>query len=189
LPHTESPDPGLDTVSARIELADLIAEVTGGLSDHDRAVLELAYRHGLKGPELAEALGASPDDVNKVIYRLRQTIEVSLGGLLMSRRARNTPDACPALAAISGDCDGFSSVTMRKIIARHIESCPTCDMERRRLVTPTALLDTKPVFIPAPTWLRDRTLREVQLTLSATATTNDIGEPGRSGCHTRRGGG
>ena len=50
-------EPGPDTLAARTELADLIAEAAGGLSDRDRSVLELAYRHGLDGPELAEALG------------------------------------------------------------------------------------------------------------------------------------
>jgi DNA-directed RNA polymerase specialized sigma24 family protein len=40
----------------------LIAEAAGGLSDRDREVLELSYRHGLAGPELAEALGVTPDN-------------------------------------------------------------------------------------------------------------------------------
>lgn len=60
LPDAMAHEPGPDTLAARTELADLIAEAAGGLSDRDRSVLELAYRHGLDGPELAEALGVIP---------------------------------------------------------------------------------------------------------------------------------
>lgn len=168
LPDAVSHEPGPDTLAARTELADLIAEAAGGLSDRDRSVLELAYRHGLDGPDLADALGVSLTNANKIVHRLRETIERSLGALLVSRRVRNTGDGCAELAAILDGWDGQFSILMRKRIARHIESCPTCDEERQRLVNPVALLGGAPVFIPAPAWLRDRTLSEVQLTSSAT---------------------
>jgi hypothetical protein len=67
---------------------------------------------------------------------------------------------------------------MRKRISRHIESCDTCEQERRRLVSPAALLGAAPVFVPAPTWLRDQTLAEVQLT-SASAPMHVV--PGDAG--------
>jgi len=168
LPDVMSHEPGPDTLAARTELADLIAEAAGGLSDRDRSVLELAYRHGLDGADLADALGVSPSTANKVVYRLRETIERSLGALLVSRRVRKTGEGCPALTVILDGWDGKFSILMRKRIARHIESCPTCDEERQRLVSPVALLGGAPVFIPAPAWLRERTLSEVQLTPSAT---------------------
>jgi RNA polymerase sigma factor (sigma-70 family) len=166
LPDAVSNEPGPDALAARTELADLIAEAAGGLSDRDRAVLELVYRHGLDGPDLAEALGVSPTNATKMAYRLRETVERSLGALLVSRRARNTGGGCPELASILEGWDGHFSMLMRKRIARHIESCPTCDQERRRMVSPVALLGGAPVFIPAPGWLRERTLGEVQLTPS-----------------------
>jgi RNA polymerase sigma factor (sigma-70 family) len=166
LPDAVSHEPGPDTLAARTELADLIAEAAGGLSDRDRAVLELVYRHGLDGPDLAEALGVSPTNATKMAYRLRETVERSLGALLVSRRARNTGGGCPELASILEGWDGHFSMLMRKRISRHIESCPACDQERRRMVSPVALLGGAPVFIPAPGWLRERTLGEVQLTPS-----------------------
>jgi hypothetical protein len=109
--------PGPHTLAARTELADLIAEAASGLSDRDRAVLELAYRHGLDGPELADALGVSPTNANKMVYRLRETIELSLGALLVSRRVRSNPQGCPELAVILDGWDGRFSVLMRKRIA------------------------------------------------------------------------
>lgn len=168
LPDVASGDAGPDTMARRSELANLIAEAAGGLSDRDRAVLELAYRHGLDGPELAEALGVSQTNANTMVYRLRETIEKCLGALLVARRAQSIPNRCPELAAILKGWDGQFTILMRKRIARHIESCQFCDSERRRMVNPVALLGAAPIFIPAPAWLRDRTLREVQLTCSGT---------------------
>jgi hypothetical protein len=97
------------------------------------------------------------------VHRLRETIERALGALLVSRGVRTNPDRCAELATILDGWDGQFSVLMRKRIARHIEACATCDEERRRLVSPAALLGATPVFIPAPNWLRDRTLGEIEL--------------------------
>jgi hypothetical protein len=132
----------------------------------------LAYRHGLDGPELAEALGVSHASAKKLTQRLRETIERSLGALLVSRRVQNNTFGCAELAAILDGWDGKFTVLMRKRIARHIASCPTCDEERRRLVNPVALLGAAPVFIPAPDWLRDRTLSRIQLTGTNTPITS-----------------
>ena len=175
LPEAASGEPGPDTLAARSELADLIAQAAGGLSDRDRSVLELTYRHGLSGPELAQALGVSQSNANNLVGRLRETIERSLGALLVARQARTNPAGCPELAAILDRWDGQFSVLMRKRIARHIESCPTCEQQRRRLVSPAALLGAAPVFIPAPSWLRQDTLGQIRLTSAGTSTAANPG--------------
>lgn len=169
MPDTASGEAGPETLAARLELADLISDASGGLSDRDRAVLELAFRHGLSGPDLAGILGVTPANANTIVHRLRQNIERSLGALLVSRRVRNN-GGCAELAAILDGWDGDFNVLMRKRISRHIESCETCEEDRRRLASPAALLGAAPVFIPAPAWLRERTLHEVQLTSSSAAT-------------------
>ncbi|OBF36680.1 hypothetical protein A5724_12460 [Mycobacterium sp. ACS1612] len=163
LPDMASDEAGPDTLAARTELADLIAAAAGGLSDRDRSVLELAFRHGLSGPDLAHALDVTPATANTIVKRLRDTIERSLGALLVSRRVRSN-GGCGELAAMLDGWDGHFNVLMRKRISRHIESCAYCDEERRRLVTPAALLGAAPAFIPAPQWLRERTLSEIKLT-------------------------
>ncbi|HEY7054601.1 MAG TPA: sigma-70 family RNA polymerase sigma factor [Mycobacterium sp.] len=173
VPEAESGDAGPETLAARGELAELISEAAGGLSDRDRSVLELAYRHGLDGAELADALGVSTANAKKLMQRLRDTVERSLGALLVSRRVKANPDACPELGEILSGWDGQFTVLMRKRIARHIESCPICDEERRRLVSPSALLGAVPVFIPAPEYLRGRTLDQIHLTASDSALTEN----------------
>jgi RNA polymerase sigma factor (sigma-70 family) len=165
-----SEEAGPDTVAAGSELADLIADAASGLSERDRLVLELAYRHGLDGPELAEALGVSGVNAKKFVQRLRDTLERCLGALLVARHAHRNPDGCPQLGAILHGWDGQLTILMRKRVARHIESCPICDQERRRRVNPVALLGAVPVFIPAPGWLRERTLANIQLTSLTTPT-------------------
>jgi RNA polymerase sigma factor (sigma-70 family) len=169
LPDTAASDPDMDTLAARTELSDLIADAAGGLSDRDRSVLELAFRHGLNGPDLADALGVTPGTANTIVRRLRETIERTLGALLVARRVRNS-GGCPELAAMLDGWDETFNVLIRKRISRHIESCVTCDDQRRELVSPAALLGAAPAFIPAPTWLREQTLSEVQLTSHGSAT-------------------
>jgi RNA polymerase sigma factor (sigma-70 family) len=164
LPETASGDAGPDTLAARTELASLIAQAAGGLSDRDRSVLELAYRHGLDGPELAQALGVSAGNATKMVSRLRQTIERSLGALLVARRAQRNPRGCSELRAILTDWDGQFTVLVRKRIARHIDECPTCEENRRESVNPAVLLGATPILIPAPWWLRGQTLSQIQLT-------------------------
>ena len=114
-------DSGPAIPTARTELADLIAESAGGLSDGERAVLELTYQHGLEGTDLAAALEVSAARARAMALRLRQTVDRSLGALLVARRIQCDPGACPELAEILDGWDGqFTSLT-RKRITRHID--------------------------------------------------------------------
>ncbi|MCV7119125.1 sigma-70 family RNA polymerase sigma factor [Mycobacterium nebraskense] len=99
---------------------------------------QLAYRHGVTGIELAQALGISHDSTKKLLQRLRDTVERSLGALLVARRAPQ--NGCPQLAADLSGWDQQFTVLMRKRIARHIESCSTCDEYRRSALNAVAML-------------------------------------------------
>ena len=158
LPDMPSSEPDPATLAARGELADLIHEASRGLTDRDRVVLELAYRQGLDGPELADALGVTARNANTLVERLRDTIARSLGALLVCRRTTADPDRCPELAAILGQWDGELTVLLRKRVARHIDGCVVCEEDRARMITPAALLGATPIVVPAPGWLRQRTL-------------------------------
>jgi RNA polymerase sigma factor (sigma-70 family) len=171
LPEMSSGEADLATMAARTELADLIKEASGGLSDRDQVVLELAYRQGLDGSELADALGVTARNANTLVERLRETIARSLGALLLCRRAKADPDRCPELAAILDGWDGTFTVLMRKRVARHIDGCAVCEDDRARMVSPAALLGASPLLIPAPAWLRGPTLDRALPNLPHTGST------------------
>ncbi len=179
LPDAAADAPGPDTLAARTELADLIADAAGGLSDRDRSALELAFRHGLNGPDLADALGVTTTHANTIVHRLRDTIERSLGALLVARHVKSS-GSCPELATMLEDWDGHFNVLMRKRISRHIESCDICDADRRERVNPAALLGAAPVFIPAPAWLRERTMSEIELVCHTSVMDDEAGVAGAS---------
>ena len=153
---------GPDMVAGPGELVRLVACAAGGLSDRDRELLELSYRHGLDVGELAMVLGVTPGDANARVLRLRQTVGRCLGPLLVALGVRNGRHACPELADILTDWDGEFSDPVRRRIGRHIDFCPTCARERRQRVNPRALLGGAPAFLPAPDWLRSRTLNAVR---------------------------
>lgn len=173
IPDMPSHDDGPDTMVARADLAELVRAASAGLSDRDRVVLELSYRQGLAGPELADALGVTPRNANTLVERLRDTFARSLGALLLSRRVSADPAACPELAALLADWDGVYTVLMRKRIARHVDDCAVCDEARSRMVSPAALLAAAPVLVPAPVWLRQRTVDRAGAALPSTGTTGE----------------
>jgi len=119
VPDTASAEPGPEALAARLELSDLIEEAACGLSDRDRAVLELAFRHGLNGPDLADILGVTPANANTIVHRLRQNVERALGALLVSRRVR-AGGGCDELAAILDGWDGtFNMLDAQTHFASH----------------------------------------------------------------------
>ncbi|MBB5164634.1 sigma-70 family RNA polymerase sigma factor [Mycobacterium sp. AZCC_0083] len=177
LPELVTTEAGPETLAARSELADLVAAAAGGLSERDQTILDLTYRHELDGLELAEVLGVSQSNAGTLVHRLRDTVERSLGALLVARRVHSAPDTCPELAADLDDWDGEFTVLTRKRVARHVESCTGCHAVRSRMLTPAALLGGAPVFIPAPAWLREPTLAAAQGQLPAAPPAGPSGPP------------
>ena len=159
-PDAAASEPQPDVLAARDELAALISQAAGGLSDRDRTVLELHYRHGLDGPELADALGVSHSNANTLVARLRVTIDRSLGALLLARQSRRGHGRCHELDTVLAGWDGQFTVLWRKRIARHLEGCGTCQARRGELVNPRALLGAAPILVPAPGWLRTHVLTQ-----------------------------
>ena len=99
MPDAVSSEPGPETLAARTELADLVTTAAGGLSDRDRSVLELSYRHGLDGADLADALGVSQSNANTIVHRLRETVESAHRARVVTRGVRTRPDPWAQQAA------------------------------------------------------------------------------------------
>jgi RNA polymerase sigma factor (sigma-70 family) len=153
---------GPELAAERADLRELVWNAAAGLSERDRAVLDLHLRHGLEGAELGEAIGVSASHTYVLLSRLRDQVERSLGALLVARLGRRD---CPDLARLLVGWDGRFSPLVRKRVARHVDGCDRCGERRRALASPLALLAAVPP-LPAPTWLRGQVLERLQLTAS-----------------------
>ena len=175
---TELPDPasGPEQAAERSDLRELVWNAAAGLSERDRALLDLHLRHGLEGAELGQAMGVEPGHAYVLLSRLRDQVERSLGALLVARLGR---DDCPDLAAILSGWDGRFTPLIRKRVARHVDACDVCGERRRTAASPLALLAAVPPM-PAPVFLRDRVLERVEL-VSGSASGGGAGGPGQGG--------
>jgi RNA polymerase sigma factor (sigma-70 family) len=152
-------DPGPHRAAEQTALRDLVWSAAAGLSERDRALLDLHVRQGLDGAELGEAMGVTTNHAYVLLTRLRDQVERSLGALLIARLGR---EDCTELDALLADWDGRFSPLMRKRVARHVDDCDVCSERRRVAVSPLALLAGVPL-LPAPLFLKDRVMAEVRL--------------------------
>jgi RNA polymerase sigma factor (sigma-70 family) len=158
---TDLPDPttGPEQAAQRSDLRQLVWTAAAGLSERDRALLDLHLRHGLEGAELGQAMGVDPGHAYVLLSRLRDQVERSLGALLVARLGRTD---CPDLSQLLGDWDGRFAPLIRKRVARHVDTCEVCSERRRTAASPLALLAAVSPT-PAPAYLRRRVLERVQL--------------------------
>jgi RNA polymerase sigma factor (sigma-70 family) len=142
---------------ARVEeLQELVWSAAAGLSARDQALLDLNLR-GLEGQDLADAMGTSLNNSYVMLSRLRDQVERALGALLIARLGR---EDCEELDALLDGWDGRFSPLLRKRVARHVDGCEVCSDRRKAVVSPLALLGAAP-FVPAPPFLRERVLADV----------------------------
>ena len=158
---TDLPDPatGPEQAAQRADLRELVWNAAAGLSERDRALLDLHLRHGLEGADLGEAIGVEPAHAYVLLTRLRDQVERSLGALLVARLGRAD---CPDLSRLLTDWDGRFSPLVRKRVARHVDNCETCGAARRS--SPAPWPSWQPSPMPAPADLRGRVLEQFQLT-------------------------
>jgi RNA polymerase sigma factor (sigma-70 family) len=176
---TDLPDTatGPEQSAHQADLRDLVWNAAAGLSERDRALLDLHLRHGLEGADLGQAIGVEPAHAYVLLTRLRDQVERSLGALLVARLGR---DDCPDLSRVLADWDGRFSPLIRKRVARHVDSCEVCAAARRKLASPLALLAAVPPM-PAPAYLRGRVLERVQLTAGSGSGGEGSGGEGSEG--------
>jgi RNA polymerase sigma factor (sigma-70 family) len=151
---------GPERATEQADLRELVWNAAAGLSERDRALLDLHLRQGLEGAELGEAMGIPAGHAYVLLSRLRDQVERALGALLVARLGRRD---CPDLAKLLTGWDGRFSPLIRKRVARHVDDCEVCGERRRVAASPLALLAAVPP-LPAPAALRDRVLEGIQLT-------------------------
>ena len=158
-----APDAEGAAISA-VEMGELVRSAACGLDERDQLVLELSVRQGLQGADLAAALGVSADQSYTMLHRMRDRVDRSMTALIVARAGRKD---CPDLAQVLYGWNGEFTVLVRKRVARHIETCETCERTRRK-AAPFALLGAAPAFA-APLGLRDAVLAKAGLVGSAPA--------------------
>ena len=151
------------------DLRRLVWDAAGGLSADDQALLDLHLRQGLEGEDLAQAMGITANNAYVKMSRLRDTLERSLGALLVARTGRQD---CPELSQLLAGWDGELTPLLRKRVARHIESCEVCGERKKAMVSPLALFSGMPL-VPAPAGLRDRVVDDAALAAASTPATPD----------------
>jgi RNA polymerase sigma factor (sigma-70 family) len=95
---TDLPDPatGPEQAAQRADLRELVWSAAAGLSERDRALLDLHLRHGLEGADLGEAIGVEPAHAYVLLTRLRDQVERSSAPSSSPALAEPTAPTCPA---------------------------------------------------------------------------------------------
>ena len=120
------------------EMAALVWEAAAGLDRKQYALLDLHVRQGMDSAEIAEVMGVSKGNAYTMVSRLKTSVEESITAFVMMRRGRKE---CPALNEILM-IHGIAELTpeVRRVITKHIDECPTCAENRRRMLSPLAML-------------------------------------------------
>ena len=118
-----------------------------GIGAQERESLELSFRHGLAGPDVASVLGVAGPDAAALLARGRAALEQALAGevLAHTRAAR-----CRGRAAILADWDGKLTAGQREQLVRHARNCPSCAQSLPRSVSVAKVFSLLPMPEPPP---------------------------------------
>ena len=139
-----APETDPELAAQRVELAELVWQAARGLNPADYALLDLSLRQALSTDELAQALGTSRGTIHTRLSRLRDALENSFTVLVLARRASQD---CKQLSVLLAGRALPTDLTpaLRREIARHVQTCETCQRNRLRYATAVELL---PALVP-----------------------------------------
>jgi DNA-directed RNA polymerase specialized sigma24 family protein len=127
------------------------------LADRDREVLNLAFRHGIEGADLAVVLGVSPRRARAILSDAGSRFQK----LAAVAALRADPAACEVLEIIAAKWDSVPPRLIqerRERLTRHVESCPRCAGQRGDQAFGPEMLVAVPLAAP-PLTLRLRMTR------------------------------
>lgn len=153
------------------ELSALVWQAAAALNPKEYSLLDLHLRQQLDSAEIAEVLGVSKGNAYTMMSRLRDAFEGSVGALLLLQRGRRQCEALDRL--LQEQHITVISPAARRIIDRHVAECATCQEQRRRLVSPTALFGAL-AAVPIPFGLKPR-IAEALMASWAEAGTQAVG--------------
>ena len=165
-------DPG--AAAERDENAALVWAASAALGERDASVLDLHLRHGLAVPEIAEALGVTPNNAHQLLFRLRKRLSGAIRAWVLWR---DGDPACPDLTA-SLDAAGvtrFGADAVR-VASRHVPDCEACDARQQLRLAPEALFAAIPI-VPAGAVLRGRAAAALEAEGVPVAATSPAASP------------
>jgi DNA-directed RNA polymerase specialized sigma24 family protein len=108
------------------ETRSMVTAALAMLPDRDREALNLAFRHNIAGPDLAEVVGISPHRARSLLHaasaRFGQAAAVVAA-------AHQGPAGCRTLLGLAGQqAPGAAPLTARlgERLGRHLDKCPDC---------------------------------------------------------------
>jgi len=139
----------VDAAALEWETLQIARAALDGLADRDREVLNLAFRHGFDGAELAAVLGVSPRSARTLQSGASSRFEKSAGALAVLRADYGWA-ACDTLETIAGDWRPGAPLTpaLGRRLTRHIGSCDQCGESRGDRVFGPELLAGVPLAVP-----------------------------------------
>jgi RNA polymerase sigma factor (sigma-70 family) len=159
-------DDDMTMISERIRVTDsgqpsdepgqqeLVSSALATLGREDQEIIELTVRHELYGADLADVLGVPPNQAQLLASRARVRLNSALGTVLT---ARPRLGACPELASLLTDSTDELTGPERKLVRRHLSTCPICTDHERPDFDAAALLGGQPAPVP-PSGLRFQVL-------------------------------
>jgi DNA-directed RNA polymerase specialized sigma24 family protein len=149
------------------------------LDDRDREVLNLAFRHGIEGADLAVVLGVSPRRARAILSDAGSRFQK----LAAVAALRAGPAACDVLEIIAAKWDSVPPRLIRERrerLTRHVESCPRCAGQRGDQPFGPEMLAAVPLAAPPLTLRLRMTRTAVALGSYRRRGTGRTGEPGGS---------
>jgi DNA-directed RNA polymerase specialized sigma24 family protein len=119
--------PATDGVPVRTagETLPIVTAALARLPDRDREVLNLAFRHGFEGADLAAVLGLSSRRAESLLSGASTRFGQSAAAVVVLRAGEA---GCPVLVGIVSQQDAVPAPLDSKLVRlnRHTESCPAC---------------------------------------------------------------
>jgi DNA-directed RNA polymerase specialized sigma24 family protein len=133
----------------------VLAAALSRLADRDREVLNLAFRHGIEGADLAVVLGVSPRRAPAMLSDAGARFRKSAALVAVLRGDLTGCEALETITAKRHPASPPLTPERRELLIRHLESCPACAAQHGDQVLGPEMLSAVP-FATLPLTLRLR---------------------------------
>lgn len=129
------------------ETAGIIWETVSRLDPADFVLLDLRYRQNFAEAELATILGTSEGAVKGRLAKLVKKIEPELSALIVGRRGSRNCDGMRR--AMLGLPIAATRGQVKKVVEKHVRSCPLCTATRMGMASPLLVLAAFSLVVPS----------------------------------------